>query len=110
MINMTPLLEGLRQLANKEHQQALWLDGENKQMSSFTEAMSYVFDDSGFTRAEQSGHLQANFSPEVCSKLTELRRLMHQIPEMTDPEKIIEHPNMAKIGPLAAELLNVLST
>jgi hypothetical protein len=110
MINMTPLLEGLRQMASKGRQQALWLDGENKQMSSFTEAMSYVFDDSGFARAERSGHLKANFSKEVCSKLTELRRLVHQIPENTGPEKIIEHPNMAKIRPLAAELVNLLST
>ncbi len=51
MINSIPLLEGLRELAEAALQEKLWVNGNQDQMSSFTEAMSYVFDDAGIARA-----------------------------------------------------------
>ena len=109
MINKTHLFEGLRQLASKKLQHELWMDGKDNQMSSFTEAICYVFDDSGVARALESGCLQSDVSTVLCSKLEELRRLIHQVPENVNPNEIIEHPKMEKIRPLAAELLDLFS-
>lgn len=88
MINSVPLFEGLRELVDAELQEKLWVNGNQDQMSSFTEAMSYVFDDAGIARAIDSGYLQENFSSALCNKVAELRRLLHQIPDNSSPRDI----------------------
>src|SRR5438270_7565100 len=109
MINKTSLFEGLRQLASRDLQEALWLNRKDNRMSSFTEAMSYVFDDAGIARAIEVGYLQKNFSSALCKKMDELRRLLHKVPENASPRDIILHPKMHAIRVLAAELIDMFS-
>jgi hypothetical protein len=110
MINKSSLFEGLRQFASRKIQETLWLNGSDSRMSSFTEAMSYVFDDAGIARAIETGYLQKHFSEKLCRKMDELRRLLHKIPANDQPRNIILHPKMDQIRVLAAELLDLFST
>ena len=103
MINYTPLLVGLEELATIEIQHSRWVEGKNE-ISSFTEAICQVFDDSHLAKAIDSGHLANEFSNEIFSNVTKLDKLIDSIPEFESPQVIIEHPKMKNIRNLAQEL------
>jgi len=105
MLDMTILLENLRELASEELQRKLWVHGNENQMSSFTEAICGIFDDARLTRALDTGYLEDNFSVEICQKVKKLDKLISQIPEDLPPEKIIKHPKMNAVRELSDELL-----
>jgi hypothetical protein len=109
MINRTPLFEGLRQLANEDQQRALWIYGDEKRMSSFTEAMCYVFDASGLSKALDSGYAKTHLSPPLYEKIRQLRKLIHEVPENTPPIEIVEHPKFKMIRQIAGELIELFS-
>jgi len=108
MINEQLLRDGLRELASKDMQERLWVQGDNDKMSSFTEAICTVFDDAEVTRAMESGHLQKNFSYEFCCKIDELDSLIRLVPEDAAPKETIEHPKMEDIRHLSLRLLELL--
>jgi hypothetical protein len=110
MIEHTSLLDGLRELASLDLQIRLWLDGEDDQMSSFTEAICKVFDDSGLTRIVEANELKKYFPDEICSRINNLDRLINCVPEFAEPHEIVEHPEMNQIRLVAAELLKLLGT
>jgi len=108
MIEHTPLLDGLKELASRDLQIQLWLESKDSQMSSFTEAICQVFDDSGLTRAVDANHLKKYFSKEICSSINDLDRRISRIPEFADPYEIIDHPEMNQIRLVADQLLKLL--
>lgn len=107
MLNKSHLVEGLRQLASQDLQQSLWVLGEKDHMSSFTEAVSYVFDDARLGEAMDSGFLQNNLSSGFCARIYELDRLIDRVPLNLAPKETIEHPQMDEIRKLASELLAI---
>ena len=107
MVYRQGLLEALRELSSREAQEALWLRGDPENISSFTEAICRVFDDSGLTRALESGRLQAVVSEELLQKLVQLHDSIRLIPEASSPTTILEHPGMESVRALAGELLRL---
>lgn len=110
MLDVTILLENLKELASEELQRKLWVHGSESQMSSFTEAICGIFDDANLTRALDTGYLKNNFSIEICQKVERLDKLISQIPEGFPPEKIIKHPKMNIIRALSDELLTLFES
>lgn len=108
MIDEQALRGGLQELASREVQERLWVQGNGDEMSSFTEAICSVFDDAGVSRAMDSGVLQTYFSPEFCSKMRDLDRLVGVVPEDAAPEEVIASPEMERIRTLARRLLEIL--
>jgi hypothetical protein len=109
MINRDVLRWCIEELASRDEQERLWLGRSQNEMSSFEEAVCGVFDDSGLTRAFESGYLEKNYSDEFCGKVNELHRAIHSVPEKLRPQEIIDHPRMEKIRILAREMLEMLS-
>ena len=108
MLDITILLENLRELASEELQRKLWVHGNESQVSSFTEAICGIFDDARLTRALDTGCLENNFLVEICQKVVKLDKLIDQIPEDFEdlpPEKIIKHSKMNAMRALSDELL-----
>lgn len=105
MINYPPLFEGLEELANYDTQLALWMHGK-EQMSSFSEAICRVFDDSHLTAGMETGYLKEAFSESLCARVRKLSVLISSIPEFEDPLVIINHPKMTEIRKVSRDLLN----
>ena len=105
MLHEKILIEGLYEMSSKEFQEEYWLSGDDpSKMSSFDEAVCYIFDDAGLTRAVETGYLAENFSKEVCLKVTKLDKMIKLVPDDAPTEDIIEHPKMEKVRRLSREL------
>jgi len=109
MINRTALLDGLQELSSAKVQRELWIEGDTNRMSSFTEAISYTFDDSGVARAIDRGDLENETSKEIANQLQFLRTLIRSVPQRVTPAEIMRSPNMPKIRSVAREILMLLS-
>jgi hypothetical protein len=107
-MNTQKLIWGLEELSDRELQERLWtgkLDGE---MSSFVEAISCTFDDSGLSRILDTGQPTEKISPEIKEKASRLDSLIRRIPQSAAPMDIIEHPLMEDVRALSAELLRLV--
>lgn len=100
-------MEGLEELSDREEQIKLWWHGNEKNMSSFSEAICAVFDDAGISRAMENGYLCSNFSQQLCQKISALDHAVNLIPENENPQDIINHPRMDNVRLLASELLDL---
>jgi hypothetical protein len=104
-IQIAALIDGLNELSNRERQEQLWLsDGSSGEVSSFTEAICGVFDDSGVTRGIESGAI----SGSTAALFNELKALISKIPEDVPPEETINNPLMIEVRRVSLELLNHL--
>lgn len=106
MLNNQILLDSLNELASEELQWKLWVHGNDNLMSSFTEAVCGVFDDSGLDRAKKTGYLANNFPVEICVLVDRLYKLIRKVPDNLKPEETINHPEMQSIRLVSYELLN----
>lgn len=96
-------LEGLTELSDSNIKKELWID-EIGGMSSFTEAICNVFDDSGLAVLINEDGLEEPY----LSKFNELGSLLRQIPEHDAPEDIINHPNMKEVQKVSNELIKLI--
>jgi len=108
MIDNSRLYQGLRELADAQLQERLWVKGDASAMSSFSEAIAYTFDDSHVGQAIDSSYLQNNFPNSFVNKILSLRKLVRAIPESSTPQDIVAHPKMQEVRAIAQELLNSL--
>jgi len=109
MLIMESLVDGLEEFADKDLQERLWLHGDRNEMSTFEEACSRVFDDSGLTRAVESGYLKENYSESLCKKIRDFDQLLNVLPVNAKPEEVIHHPKMKDVRQMAGEILELFS-
>lgn len=99
------VIDCLVELCDEASQKALWLYGKDE-ISSFTEAICGLFDDSGLMRALDRD--------EICEPLKgmflRLDRLIDQVPENENPKIIISHPAMQDVRLAAKNLLDHLQS
>ncbi len=107
MIDAILLKQGLEELAIKELQRQLWVNGGDDYMSSFEEAVCTVFDDARVTVGLDSGYLSRNYSADFCLKVSQLSAAIDKIPTNMDPSILIEHPAMEKVRSFAADALKM---
>lgn len=104
-MNIQNLIWGLEELSDRDLQEKLWTGKVDGEMSSFVEAISSTFDDSGLGRILDSDQPTDQISPEVKEKATRLDRLIKRVPQSAAPLDVIQHPVMDDVRVLAAELL-----
>ncbi len=106
IINQQLAVWGLEELASREEQERLWLaNGSTDEMSSFEEVICSVFDDSGVSRALDSGKLSA----QLADKFRSLSKLIDKVPQNVPPQQQIDHPAMKAISEIALELKEMLT-
>lgn len=96
--------DALRELADESAQRELWLAADGPRVSSFTECISRLWDDSGLSEAldSESGPV---YTPEVDDRLSALRRLLRRIDERRAPEEILHDPQLEESRAIAQRLL-----
>lgn len=98
------VLDGLNELSSIELQQKLWIDG-TVEISSFTEAICSVYDDSNLALVIDRGELDKN----LVTRFKELDSIIDRIPENSDPKDIIGHPCMVDLRSYCKDLLEYIS-
>jgi hypothetical protein len=98
---------GLRELADVDFQRRVWSGrGTSHEMSSFEEAVSTLFDDSGLEPDLEQG--RTVFDAEVDAELRALGALLQRIDPFRDPDDIIDDPLMADARRRAAAILDAI--
>ncbi|RIK04923.1 MAG: hypothetical protein DCC49_13090 [Acidobacteria bacterium] len=102
------LVEGaLRELADESRQRELWLSKGYPEVSSFTECVCRLFDDSALTDAlDRSGTV---YTPEIDDRLRALGELLGGIDSYRPPEEILKDPQLDRARSMAQALLRDLS-
>jgi hypothetical protein len=98
----------LRELADEHEQRRLWLStGADGEVSSPTECVCRLFDDSGL--GDELERDRVVYTPGIDGRLTLLRKAMKRIDADRHPQALIDDPGMAEVRDLAAEVLTLLN-
>jgi len=101
-----PIISSLQELADYDFQRRVWLASTGPEISSFTEAVSGLFDDSGVGDALEQHSLI--FSTDIDSLFRNLRKELREIDHTRPPAAIISDPRMDRVRTIAADLLALL--
>jgi hypothetical protein len=101
------ILDHLRELAQVEDQRRLWL-ASSGEISSFTEAMCGLFDDTGLGDALQKG--DAVFNAGADRTLRELSAAVSTVDGQLPPGALIDHPLMGRGRALASKAVGEIQS
>ena len=102
------VIEGLHELSDEAFQRRVWLASSGPEVSSFSEAICGLFDDTGLSIDLEHGKLPSVFSNEIYEGLRGLGKLVDRAARQfrsLPPTVIIEHPQMQEIRSVAANVL-----
>ena len=105
---MKTVTAGLRELSDLAFQRRVWTGrGSAGEMSSFEEAVSTLFEDSGLEAELERGRVV--FGPDVDAELRSLRSLVQRIDPYRDPDVVIDDSLMGQVRQRAASILEMIS-
>ena len=99
--------DGLRELADEADQGRLWTASTGPEVSSFTECVCRLFDDSGLVDELDRG--REVYTQEIDQNLVDLRRLLRRVDDTRAPEAILEDPVVTEARSLAVSILGKLN-
>ena len=108
MINVVKLRGSLRELADLEFQRRAWLAAEGPIVSSFSEMVSQVFDDSGLSDSIDADRCPPELEDEAFRALKNLDRAVSVVDQSLGPEAQLEAPRMEEVRRLARAALDLL--
>ena len=105
------VLSALKELSDREVQRRLWLsDGsQGAEVSSFVEAVSRLYDDSGIGDSYEFKKTGTGLGIEVDQALGQLHRALKFIDDGEGPEATIEAAAMEEVREIASRLLGTLT-
>lgn len=104
-VNRNLVRQNLRALADEAFQERVWLASSGPEISSFTEAVCQLFDDSGLDLALEEGRAFGNPIDEL---LQQLGSMLDQIPDQRPPVEIINDLKMVDVRKLSSQILRML--
>ncbi|MDP2306533.1 MAG: hypothetical protein Q8P18_10970 [Pseudomonadota bacterium] len=97
------VLECLRELADANFQQRVWIRGEGPEVSSYSELVCQLFDDTALGDVLESGLAGNIFGKPAEAELRRLSILLDQIPAGLDAPALLRHPGWQAAVNVAAE-------
>lgn len=107
-IYLAALREGLTELASEELQRQLWLSSDGRGVSSFDEAVSRTYDDSGLSVALEKGDAAERLAPQAVECLQQLRRALQSVDRSLAVEKLIASKGMTTVREVAKSALDAM--
>ncbi len=111
MIYKEMAIEHLRELSDYSFQRRVWLASSGPEVSSFTEAVCGLFDDTGLSDVLESPRRTIVFGPQIDERLDKLRQDIEpvlRLEEQLPPEALIESDKMKSIRRAAHEILSLI--
>lgn len=107
------MIESLHELSDEAFQRRVWLASSGPEISSFDEAISGLFDDTGLDSLLDGPEQPPVFSREVYDGLRQLRNLVSKAArpfQALPPSTRIDDPRMRDIRAAAANILALIPT
>jgi hypothetical protein len=104
MVYKEQIIDCLREFSDEAIQRKRWLSSSGPEVSSFTEAICQLFDDTGL-----GDELEKNttvFNREIDCKLRLLLETLKSIDSSLSPNSLIEDPKMLDIRESATTIIN----
>ena len=105
-VNKEIVVGSLKELADKGYQERLWLASSGDEISSLTEAVCQLFDDSGLGDALDRNNRV--YGDPVDHMLRQLDGILRQLPRNTHPSIVIDDPKMEMVRNLASRVLSLI--
>jgi hypothetical protein len=99
--------DALRELADEADQRRLWTASTGPEVSSLTECVCRLFNDSGLTVELERG--REVYAPEIDQRFLELRRLLSRVDDKRAPEAVLGDPLLAEARSVARLILRQLN-
>ena len=102
----------IREIADAEYQQRVWINGEGPEVGSYVEAMCQLFDDHSLDLLISTAKDERLLQPDQIKQLEAFRdALAHygDVQKSEDDRVIVNDPQWAKIRAHASRFLKVLS-
>jgi hypothetical protein len=101
-LNRDLIRECLRELSDKNYQERVWTASSGPEISSLTEAVCQLFNDSALDLIIDKGPV---FGDPVDAMLKKLRLLLKDVPDNRPPLEVINDPGMITIRELSRQIL-----
>ena len=98
--------DALRELADEKYQRELWLASDGPEVSSLSECISRLLDDSGLGDALEAP--DPVYTAEIDRRLLALQDLLTRMDDSRPPHEILDDPQLAQARGIASGLLQVL--
>lgn len=108
LLDIEKLKATLEELADIQFQNRTWLSRGGEEISSFSELISQIFDDTGLARLLEGGSLKHILDSETTKALRELDAAISKIDQSLPPFKLIHTPEMRVVRSCAAAALRAL--
>jgi hypothetical protein len=105
MINVEQLIAALQDLSDAEFQRRAWLASAGPVVSSFSEDVSQVFDDTGLSLALDAGKCPPELDEQAFSALKELGSAVRQVDQAAPPERLLQDQRVKEVREIAARAL-----
>ena len=96
----------LRELADAAYQRKLWLASSGPEVSSFSECLSRLLEDSGLGKELEGPRVV--YDRVMDEWLRDLVRVLDRIDDLRAPEVILDDPELGRVRTLASALLDDL--
>lgn len=106
-LNHALIRDCLGELSDKSFQQRIWMASSGPEVSSFTEAVCQLFDDSGLDLALNKG---SAFGNPIDDLLKQLQARLAEIPHDAPPMNIINDEKMVIVRDIASHILKIMKT
>jgi hypothetical protein len=105
----TLLIDGLRDLADRSFQERVWVRDAGPEVSSFTELVCQIFDDTGLEDLLESGGAGHELGAEAARELGTLSELIDAIPEGLDVVTLLRLPVWSDVMRTAARAADLVA-
>jgi|GEM_PF-1467715 len=105
-VDQVGVVDALRRWSDERYQQQAWLAADGPVVSSFSEDVCQLFDDTGLATALERG--EAALSPEIDRKLQQFALRLEAIDAMQPPATLLSSPALAEIRALAKSILEAV--
>lgn len=108
MINRANLLTSLRELADREFQEAVWLGRDPGSVSSFTEVVCGAFDDTGLSDALEAGEAEKELGRAISLLIGKLEEALKGVNKELSVEQLVASWPMSEVRSLSGQLITLL--
>ncbi|HEV7928408.1 MAG TPA: hypothetical protein VGR14_23850 [Verrucomicrobiae bacterium] len=107
-VDKSKVIDFLEELSDEQFQRSVWLASSGPEISSLTEAICGLFDDSGLSIALDKGKMV--FTEEIDDLLRGLGHALGAVEESLPPARLIIDPKMVSVREQATRLLHLIKS
>lgn len=108
MVSRIAITDCLKCLADEDYQRKAWLSASGPIVSSFTEDISQLFDDTGLAQALNDGCVV--FGTDIDHGLSALAQVVNRIDQSEAPQILLDSEEIANVRRMSLSLLSQMET